>query len=226
MNPRPRTMFRALRQPIQVLVLATNLPNFVHNYRDHSGQLSCRSGHALAIDRWQPGPDAGRRRATYISGSNGQPIVTADCLLHPSNGNANLSSVTATLYVNGNSVGESYYTAHDLALNAADGTDMYRFAVPVTDALHNRPICIWTMTIQEKYDDDSYTVVSPAPTGTTNVLNSESKPLRADWWVTGLDYLCCEPAVVRPSSRATARWLTSPVAAAAEPTPVSPARLP
>ena len=211
-------------QPIQVLVLATNLPNFVHNY----GTTLDNS----PVDQATPSPltdgslvltqaDAG---LTYISGSNGQPIVTADCLLHPSNGNANLSSVTATLYVNGNSVGESYYTAHDLALNAADGTDMYRFAVPVTDALQTGQYA-WTMTIQEKYDDDSYTVVSPAPTGTTNVLNLSQSPYGADWWVTD-STTCCQPAVVRPSSRATARWLTSPVAAAAEPTPVSPARLP
>ena len=103
---------------------------------------------------------------TYISGANGQPVVTADCQLNPYNSDSvPLWSVTATLSINGNTVGQSFYSAADATGNLASGVD-YRFAVPVTSPLQTGQYS-WTMTITENYQDSkdqTYSIPrSPVP---------------------------------------------------------------
>ncbi len=127
---------------------------------------------------------------TYVSGSNGQPIVSIDSTI-PSGGSGTLEGVTATLYMGdtdtGTPVGESYYTATDLTGDDGTTDATYRFAVKYTGTPLDTGHYEFTVAIAPSYSGSS-----PSPSTTTvpqNVLNWNSSPFGAGWMLDGLDQL-------------------------------------
>ncbi len=108
---------------------------------------------------------------TYVSGSNGQPIVSVDATIDSSYDESSLRGVTATLSVSGvEPTSTVYYSADDLTGSAGDG--IYRFAVPMPTSLATGRYS-YTMTITQYYEGD----ISSPPT-----TYSGTKDVRVASW--------------------------------------------
>jgi hypothetical protein len=136
---------------------------------------------------------------TYVSGANGMPIVSYDASISTTYEYESLSSVTATLKLGGDTVGESFYAASDLtgdlSGDAEDG--IFRFAVKYGENMESPPTALntgqysFTIDIAEMYGGD----LSPTPSGytvTQDVVNWTSSPFGASWNLDGLDQLAID----------------------------------
>ncbi|MGO9111521.1 MAG: beta strand repeat-containing protein, partial [Thermoguttaceae bacterium] len=184
-------------QPLQVLVLNKTLPNMSYNSGDTVADANVNQATPSPLTDGSLVLPIDAAGLTYISGANGQPIITADCQVVPSdpkNGNSPLTGVTATLSIGGNTVGTSYYGADDVTGTLANGTTGYRFAVPVTATTLQTGQYNWSMTITDYYSDGNNNAEQPPVTGTKDVLNWNLSPYGEDCWVQGLDYLVADGA--------------------------------
>jgi RHS repeat-associated protein len=125
---------------------------------------------------------------TYVSGSNGQPIISldnsSDYPIESSDDDYYLTGVTAALSIGGHDA-TTYYSQDDLTGSLGDG--VYRFAVQVPDSLTTGNYS-WSITITQTFGDDA-AELSHTYTGTQNVLNWNSSPFGAGWMLDGLDQL-------------------------------------
>ena len=118
----------------------------------------------------------------YVSGADPHPIISADVRLQQPTGSLTLSSITASLDLDGIQSGLVSYSPSGVNFN-----QVYRFALQVDASSLVTGRYDWQMTITETYSDAStHTIVC---CGMKDILNWNASPFGKDWWLTSLDYL-------------------------------------
>ena len=132
---------------------------------------------------------------TYVSGSNGQPIISMDNSsgypIESTYDSHALTGVTATLDIDGHEA-VSYYSADDLTGSAGSG--VYRFAVRVPTSLGTGSYS-WTMTIEQTFTVGSLSHTYDSSQN-QDVLNWNSSPFGQGWNLDGLDQLAIGDGIV------------------------------
>jgi RHS repeat-associated protein len=118
----------------------------------------------------------------WLSTTDPRPIVSADVKLQPTNGQATLSTVEASLTLGGVQSGTVYYNG-----STANGTDLYRFSLQVDASSLATGRYDWSITITQRYSDQSTKV--DTYTGQRDIVNRATSPYGKSWNLRFLDRL-------------------------------------
>ena len=169
---------------LPIVVIASSLSDTVANAPPNQAAPSPLADGSLVL----PFAPAG---LTYVSGANGNAIVSADTTLDATEGGdpegSPLSYVTATLTLTGAGGSITSDTLYYSGAGAAADTP-YRFTVPIENQYLSTGVYAYSMAITEYFENSDSADVGPL-TGTKNVLNWTASPFGAGWWLDGLSQL-------------------------------------